>query len=66
MDTEIDSTLQIIKEYIVDSSQKTHKMLIDNLSSLTIYLDRDQIEVGFGEEEKRPVEPDLRHRSQSD
>ena len=45
MDGEINTALQNIKDYINDSSQKTHKMLIDNLSSLTIFLDRDQISV---------------------
>lgn len=53
MKDEIDAILANLKAHVQDSTQKTHKKLIDNLSSLTIHLDRDAIEVDFSFPETR-------------
>ena len=53
MEGDIDKLLTSIRDHIKDSSQKTHKMLINNLSALTIHLDRDEIGVGIGLSKKK-------------
>ena len=58
MEKEIDQVVASLKNYLKDSSQKTHKSLIDSLSSLTVHLDRGEVEVCSDNEEERTAHRD--------
>lgn len=46
MQEEVDNIVVSLRDQIKDSTGKTHKMLIDNLSGLTVYLERESQCVG--------------------
>lgn len=45
MESEIEKDISLLRDHLKDPSQKTYKMLINNLSSLTLHLDKGEVEV---------------------
>jgi hypothetical protein len=50
METEIDQVIASLRNHLKDSHQKTHKSLIASLSSLTVHLDRGEVEVDLSKQ----------------
>ena len=53
MEKEIDGLILELQEHLKDSTRRTHKMLINTISAITVHLDRDQITVTAAVNQKK-------------